>query len=65
MYLILLHMVIVRAEDLHSFFPDPDPAVFLKADSDPDLPTLKIRILILIQLLKMWKNNLMKSFLQL
>ena len=26
----------IRAVDLHSFFADPDPAVFLNADPDPD-----------------------------
>ena len=25
-----------RAEDQHSFYADPDPAVFLNADPDPD-----------------------------
>ena len=25
----------IRAVDLHSFFADPDPSVFLNADPDP------------------------------
>ena len=29
-------MEIGRAVDLHSFFADPDTAVFLNADPDPD-----------------------------
>ena len=27
----------IRAVDPHSFYADPDPAVFLNADPDPDL----------------------------
>ena len=26
----------IRAVDLHSFYVDPDPAVFLNADPDPE-----------------------------
>ena len=38
--------------DLHSFFADPDPAVFLNADLDPDQAVFLKRIWIRIQLLK-------------
>ena len=38
--------VTIRAVDLHSFYADPDPAVFLNVDPDPGpgpaLPNLKI-----------------------
>ena len=35
---------ISRAVDPHSFFSDPDPAVFLNADPDPAASKMKIRI---------------------
>ena len=46
-----------RAEDPHSFFVDPDPAVFLNADLDPAALKSESR------LNKFVKKNLMKSFL--
>ena len=36
--------VVLRAVDPHSFFADPDPAVFLKADPDPAAFKIRIRI---------------------
>ena len=32
---IRIGVIRIRAVDLHSFFADPDPAVFLNADPDP------------------------------
>ena len=32
----LLSYIIDTAVDPHTFFADPDPAVFLNADTDPD-----------------------------
>ena len=46
-----------RAVDPHSFFVDPDPAVFLNADLDPAALKSESR------LNKFVKKNLMKSFL--
>ena len=50
-----------RVVDPHSFFADPDPAVFLNVDPDPAAFFWRIRI----QLNKTCKINLMKSFLEL
>ena len=49
-----------RVVDLHSFFADLDPAVFLKVDSDRAAFSMRIRI----QLIKLCKQlpYLMKSF---
>ena len=44
------------AVDSHSFFADPDPAIFLNADPNPADKTKRIRI----QLHKFGTNNLMK-----
>ena len=50
----------MRAVDPHSFFADPDPTVFLDADPDPAACLMRFRI----QLSKICKNFLMKSFLE-